>query len=306
MPTFNQLKSAANEIERANELSKTPGGREVLKNIAKANLLRLFDRTQIYDQKAKLDVFRNKFKDIVRPNRFEIEFGLDQKVEGKAQKSLINFHSTYLCKSLTIPSIKTNKMEFKRAGKTIKIPLNTTMDDSPIDITFYHDANNVVLGNLFTLLNTNQYQYHNQFIETSAYLSLQYVVSMRYGEGSDYGLLDKAADFFDIGLFNSFEDSGSTKQLEALLPKHYNDKILEFKFNNIFFSEVNGFEWDMEKIDTFGEIRCQIDFTGFEFNIWDMNKKYSDDFPSKLPNSTLLDDEAIPIVKTDEIYTNRI
>lgn len=306
MPNFNQLKNAASEIERANELSKTAGGREVLKNIAWANLLRLIDRTQITNKTALINNFKNKFKDLVRPNKFYLEFGLDQKIEGKAQKSLLNFHATYLAKSVTIPSIKTNKMTFKRCGKTINIPLNTTMDDAPIEMTFYQDVNNTVLKNLFTLMNTNEFQYHNQFVETSAYISLQYVLDMSYSEGSDYTTIEKIADFVGIGFLNTFEDSGSREQLDKLLPKRYFDKILEFRFNNVFISDMSGFEWDMEKIDTFAEVRASFDFTGFEFKVWDMDKEFAKAEPSKIPDSTLEDTEGIGIVTTDEKFTRLV
>jgi len=271
--SLNSINSVSDQIGHMNELSKTKGGREVLKNVTKAQFLRLWDRTKLSKDLSIMDEFSAKFNDIVRPNKFEIDFTLNQKIDNKEEVNLIgqkDFPCTYLIKSFNVPAIKTNKISFKRCGKTINIPLNMTMDDAPVELTFYQDANNAVLMNLFTLLNTNEYQYNNQFIETDVSLSLRYEVNFNYGNGSSSNLLKKLANFFGIGFFNTYEDSGDkSKHIEKILTNNYNNKIFEFKFNKIFISNIDGFEWDMEKIDTYAEIRVSVDFNGFSFDVWD-------------------------------------
>lgn len=279
MITLNDIKNKASEIKRANELSKTPGGKEILKNIAKSNLLRLIDRTRMSSSKAALDSFSKLWlKDIVRPNRFTVEFGLKNK-----NQTLVNFSAAHLVKSFNIPEMKKNKIEAKRCGKTIKIPLNVDMSD-PIELTFYQDSNNRVLHNLTTLFNLNEFQYDNQIIQKKDmyfYVKFIYAINMNYSpNNSGRGLVQGALDFFDIDLFNTYENFGKKKHIEKVLTENVNDKIIEFEFKNISVNSIGGLEFDMEKLETYNEVRVSIDYNGVKFKTWaveDIKKFKADD-----------------------------
>lgn len=296
MFTLNDIQNKADEVKRANELSKTKGGKEVLKNIVRANLLRLIDRTTMPSSDAALNLFSTKFDDIVRPNKFEIEFGLD----GVG----LNHHITYLCKSFTIPAMIMNKLEFKRCGKTIKKPINIDMTDS-LELVFYQDINNIVLKSIIQLLNVNQYQYHNQFIDTTPYVSFKYNINMNYDEGGSLGILNTVANFFDIDFLNGYENAGRKKHIEKQLTKNTNDKIFEFKFNNVFINNFSGMDFDMEKIDTFGELRLSLDYTGTELRTYDVDIMKANQFNNDNNNESLTTD-SLQVSPVDEVDKMKI
>jgi len=277
---YGDIKTTDDFIQREKELSKTEGGRTLLKNINRAYLSRLIDTTQIaYNPKSVIDNFASHFTDIVRPNKFIIRFTYED------MEWSDDFALEILTKTVTAPSITTNKMTFKRAGKTVKIPLNQDVADN-IELAFYQDVDNKVLNDIVYLINNqNEAGYHDK--SKIINLSIYYMISINKSEGFTSSLTDLALDFFDINL--GYRNSGNNEPQILNGSLNTTDKIVELKYKNIFIDNISGIgDMDNERVDTYSEAKMSLGFNGVSMSMWDWNKT----MPSNNDNGMKLNDNA--------------
>jgi len=277
---YGDIKTTDDFIQREKELSKTEGGRTLLKNINRAYLSRLIDTTQIaYNPKSVIGNFASHFTDIVRPNKFIIRFTYED------MEWSDDFALEILTKTVTAPSITTNKMTFKRAGKTVKIPLNQDVADN-IELAFYQDVDNKVLNDIVYLINNqNEAGYHDK--SKIINLSIYYMISINKSEGFTSSLTDLALDFFDINL--GYRNSGNNEPQILNGSLNTTDKIVELKYKNIFIDNISGIgDMDNERVDTYSEAKMSLGFNGVSMSMWDWNKT----MPSNNDNGMKLNDNA--------------
>jgi len=270
MIDLSTINATLSQAEYLRSLKKTKEGRLILKNITSNYLARAFDFTQINSVDMKLKDFTSKFHDLTRPNKFSLYFNIDYS-DHDFQVNLSPF-----VKAITVPPIITNKMEFKRGGKTIKKALNQDITES-LELRFYQDLDNKVLSSILELFNLNASNYHNGFTDDQGkpidvYLSLMYDANVNYSPSTSTSAVDLAADFFDINLLGGYKNVGKKKWIDKVLTKNIEAQYIIFEFKNIFVSSTSGFDLDNERINTFSEIICSLDFNGtslFEYNIFD-------------------------------------
>ena len=122
--------------------SETEEGRYLLKNVISPSLIaRYIDNTGFEKVPSTKDYFKSNFTDIVRPNKLHTRIAIGNEV----------LKMSNLVKSVTLPSDVRNVIQFKRAGKTIKLPLNKDSNDN-ISLSFFQDIDNNVLAGIFRLL----------------------------------------------------------------------------------------------------------------------------------------------------------
>jgi len=262
------ITNKVNDVERLRELNKTRAGRVLLKNITSSYLSRLIDFTAVQHGDLAIDKFSSNFLDLVRPNKFYVKFAMDNS-EGFNFETMID----PFVKSITAPNIVTNKMVFKHAGKTVKIPYNQDVPDS-LDLTLYRDIDNKSLLSIFYYMNFNVNGFHPQFVNNdyNASISLIYKVNMNYNASLSGNFVRSALNFFDIDILNGYKNTGKKEPIKPILTKNIDDKIIEIKFNNVFVSNFGGFTPDAERIDTFSETILSLDFNGVDFYIWDLTQ----------------------------------
>jgi len=264
--TLNDIKTTVDFTKRSKELAKTPGGQTLLKNITRNYLSRVIDTTEIYDAKSKVSDFGASFTDIVRPNKFSIMFGFES-YDGETK----DISMEHMIKTVTAPAITTNKMTFKRAGKTIKIPLNQDVADN-LELSFYQDVDNRVLNQIVSIINNqNEFGYHNQFNSEfkNISMSIRYHIKMNVGSSLTTSVTDLALNFFDIEL--GYKNSGNNEPRDLVGRSTIHDKIIDIRFNKLFIDNMSGLgDMDMERIDTYSEVKLSIGFNGVEMRMWDL------------------------------------
>lgn len=80
-----------------------------------------------------IDSFKSKIRDLVRPNRFVVQFKPPTVISDQIN---IEFLSK-MVKKISIPALNINEYVYKRAGKRLHIPTFTEFSD--LSITFHND-----------------------------------------------------------------------------------------------------------------------------------------------------------------------
>jgi hypothetical protein len=263
---YSDINSSVDFVKRSKELSQTERGRILLKNITKGYLSRLIDFTKVSNTKQKLSEFTKLFTDIVRPNKFGVMINFENNSGDIITSSINEF-----VKSITAPTINTNKMVFKRAGKTIKIPLNQDVPDN-LDLSFYQDIDNTVINELVNNINNiNDVGYHSKEIKIS--LSFVYKIALNKNPSMNVGVLNTALNFFNIDAFNGYKNTGHGEPAKKVgIEKPIENKIVEIRYDNIFIDSMSGFEGDQERVDTYSEIKIGLGFNGVKMLMWDLSK----------------------------------
>lgn len=258
------IKGKLQQIDEFRDLNKTPEGKILLENITSNYLSRLIDFTAIESKELPIEDFTSKFSDLVRPNKFSVRFNVEN--------TFFPYDLTIdpFVKAITVPTITTNEMNFKRAGKTINIPLNQDVPDI-LDLTFYQDIDNKVLSGIFSVMNFNESGYHPMFnSQSTASLSFLYNINMNYNSDIGFNPIQAGLDFFGIDILGKYYNNGDEKFIKNNLTKTIKDKILEIKFNNVYVKDFSGFDFDTERIDTFAELKLQLRFNGVSVYLWDL------------------------------------
>jgi len=268
MPQYSDVKQTYNILERNNQLSKTENGRVLLRNIDQAYLSRMIDFTEVIDSGSKINSFGKSFTDLVRPNKFIIRLGYENY---GSDNSNTFFVLNDFVKTITAPTINTNKIVFKRGGKTIKLPLNQDVADN-LELSFYQDIDGKSINDIMYLLNNqNEAGYHNRFNDDTKRISLTMFYMIKIAVPSDKvdvkSITDTALQFFDINL--GYKNTGFNEPRDTTNKITFRDKIIEIRFNNIFNDGISGFEGDYERIDTYSELKVSLGFNGVEMKIWD-------------------------------------
>jgi hypothetical protein len=292
--TLNNITNTVQDVERMTRLSKTSGGRKLLKNITRSLLLQSVDKTSYKSPPHRIEKFKQAFSDLQRPNRFEVLFNTEKDLdlfgeEGVSFNITSKSFLTPLIKSMSIPSIVTNSMSFKRCGKTINIPLNQDVADQ-LDLILYQDIDNNTYSNIMTLMNTKGSDYHARFSEENSNVTLSfiYLVNINTNSVDDYPVIDQALDFLGIDFFDKYYNSADKKYLKKSLSKNVETKILELKFNNVYISSLKTSDGDMERIDNYSDITMSLKYSGMDLFSWNW-KEIGEDGEATYQNSKLKD-----------------
>lgn len=305
------IQSKASDLQRINELGKTTEGQRLIKQIIASEVSRFINTSEIGDVNNITKQWRSNFTDIVRPNRFSTVITAGE-----------NFYDlTEFIKSISLPAIQRNMLTFKRAGKTIKIPLNMDSPNS-ISLTLYQDVDNTVLNDLMYMINSYNYDFvnYNDVENRATYgsdLAILYPVKMQVDPkdlttdfwnklgadilqtGLEFGI-SKIAGNTNLQVLNlalSRDNIQNTGNKETTAKYFNNPSFLNFTFKviykNIFIENLNEQTYDMERLNTYQELSATIHFQDIIIEIYELDLKSKNSIKGSLLNTVDLIDKII-------------
>jgi hypothetical protein len=283
------IQNKAADAERISDLSKTPEGRNLIKQITAAEVGRLLNLTSIDDASSMMQSWRKNFTDLVRPNKFTSWFSFGNET----------LNLSRMVKSINLPIGERSILNFKRCGKSIKLPL--VMDNpNSLSMTFYQDIDNKVFEEIIFLINNYTYDFvnyndvDNRTINFPK-LEVGYIVKMHTELKASDGFLKQFAQdlsksaFSKVGgeflgntnydLLNKIFMSGNETNVDQANQAKYFENIdvfkylFSFEYSNIFVEKANDLSFDMEKMNMYQELTLNLQYQDLNINIYDFNLK---------------------------------
>lgn len=258
------VKSVLTNKKRYEELNKTDAGKLVLKNIALKSANELASLFHMYPKKKRGDHehFNNLLGEIVRPNLFNVIIEYDNQV----------LDCSDLIRSVTLPEIKKEILQYKRAGLTFIRQGRTIIPENKIAMTFYQDVGNKSLGAIF-----ETFQQKHDFKKLDMKVSFIYSAIISENNSSskiggqlknfllDYLMdatgaeswLNTLSDLFPNFYSNCGNGEAHKEVYDKPLQKY---NVLAYTFEDCFFENISTQEYNTERVNSYQEINTNLVF----------------------------------------------